>query len=95
MKQYYVYILWSSRENFYVWVTLDLVKRVYQHKEKIIKWFTEKYNINKLLYYEIHNSIDEAIKREKLWKKRKREWKKNIITDMNPTWKDLYNEITT
>ena len=69
MKNYYVYILWSKSEKFYIWVTSDLIKRVYEHKNKLVRWFTEKYNIDRLLYYEIYNDIEESIKREKQLKK--------------------------
>lgn len=93
MKQYYVYILASNSEKFYIWVTSDLVKRVWEHKNKLVEWFTQKYNIDRLLYYEVHTDIYEAIKREKLIKRWKRDFKKNVILEMNPWWVDLYNSI--
>ncbi len=93
MKQYYVYIMASDKETLYIWITQDLIKRVYQHKEKQVEWFTKKYNCNKLVYYEIHNDVNEAIKREKQIKRWKREWKINLINEKNILWKDLYNDL--
>jgi putative endonuclease len=71
-------------------VTTNLIKRIYEHKEKMLDGFTKKYNIGLLVYYEIHFSIEEAIRREKLLKRWKREWKIKLIEDNNPDWKDLY-----
>ena len=70
-----------------------MVKRVYEHKHHIFKGFTEKYNIDKLAYYEIHQDINEAIRREKQLKAWKRSWKLELIEQNNPDWKDLYHEI--
>ena len=74
MKQYYIYILSSISEKLYIWVTSDLVKRTCEHKNKTFKWFTEKYNVDRLIYYEVFNNIEEAIKREKQFKKWKRQY---------------------
>ncbi len=93
MKQYYVYLLASTSERLYIGVTSDLITRVYEHKNKLIDWFTKKYNINKLVYYEVHQDIHEAIAKEKRMKKRLRQYKVNIITEFNPTWQDLYSQI--
>ena len=93
MKQYYVYILWSKSEKLYIWVISNLIKRIYEHKNKLVEWFTEKYNIDRLLYYEVYSDIEEAIKREKQLKKWKRDWKINLINNFNPAWKDLYKSI--
>ncbi len=93
MKQYYVYILASTSERLYIWVTSDLVRRIYEHKNKLVDWFTKKYNINKLVYYEVHQDINQAIKREKQMKKCIRQYKVNIITEFNPAWQDLYSQI--
>ena len=91
---YYTYILFNQRNGtLYVGVTADLVKRVYEHKHHIFKGFTEKYNIDKLAYYEIHQDINEAIRREKQLKAWKRSWKLELIEQNNPDWKDLYHEI--
>ncbi|MFH1678864.1 MAG: GIY-YIG nuclease family protein [Candidatus Omnitrophota bacterium] len=93
-KDYYVYILTNKRNGtLYTGVTSDLIKRVWEHKNKFEEGFTKKYNINKLVYYEIYNDPENAIKREKRLKKYKREWKLNLIEKENPEWKDLYKEI--
>ncbi len=73
----------------YIGVTNDLHRRVFEHKSKKIKGFTYKFNCNKLVYLEEFNHIEEAIKREKQLKNWKREWKNDLITKMNPEWKDL------
>lgn len=93
MKQYFVYILTNTGDKLYIWVTNDLARRVFEHKEKLTDWFTKKYNITRLVYYENYNDINEAIKREKQMKKWVRQYKLNIITDFNPSWKDLYGDI--
>ena len=71
----------------------DLVKRVYEHKHKIVEGFTSIYNLNILLYYEVFDHIEDAIKREKQLKKWNREWKINLIKTKNPEFKDLYSVI--
>ncbi|MCF7830859.1 GIY-YIG nuclease family protein [Candidatus Gracilibacteria bacterium] len=92
-RQYAVYIL-ASRKNgtLYTGVTGDLENRVFEHKEKLMEGFTKKYNVQRLVYYELHESPEHAIMREKQIKKWKRTWKLNIIEKDNPQWKDLYNE---
>ncbi|WP_139959267.1 GIY-YIG nuclease family protein [Flavicella sediminum] len=93
MKQFYVYILASKKEGvLYIGVTNDLERRVLEHKTKINKGFTSKYNIDKLMYFEIFSSIEAAILREKQMKKWKREWKVNRIVENNPSWEDLSKE---
>jgi len=93
-KQYYVYILTSKKNGtLYVGITNDLLKRVYQHKEKLIDGFTKKYNVNRLVYYEIFQDPGNAIKREKRIKFYKRKWKIGLIEESNPGWKDLYKEL--
>ena len=77
----------------YIGVTDNLIKRVYQHKNKMIDGFTSKYNINKLVYYEIFEDIEEAIKREKQIKGGSREKKIKLIESMNPNWNDLYQQL--
>ena len=77
----------------YTGFTNDLVRRVYEHKEKIIEGFTKKYNINKLVYYEIFSDARNAIIREKQIKAGSRKKKLDLINNMNPEWKDLYLEI--
>ena len=93
-KKGYVYILFSKRNGtLYVGVTSDLVKRVYEHKNKYVKCFTEKYNVDKLGYYEVFDNIELAIKREKQLKKYYRKQKLSLIESLNPEWQDLYYDI--
>ena len=95
MKIYYVYILASKRNGtLYIGTTSDLIRRVYEHKLKLIGGFTEKYNTDKLVYFEETNDVNVAITREKQLKKWNREWKIKLIEERNSSWKDLYNEIT-
>ena len=89
-RVYYVYILASP---LYVSVTGDLVRRVYQHREKLAKGFTEKYGVNRLVYYEAFGEIGAAIRREKQLKRWNRAWKVQLIEEKNPNWDDLYPAI--
>jgi putative endonuclease len=93
-KQFCVYIL-ASRKNgtLYIGVTSELAKRVWQHKNKQVDGFTKKYNVDKLVYYEIHENAESAIQREKQIKKWNRRWKLRIIEKANPAWRDLYEDI--
>ncbi|NEQ73505.1 MAG: GIY-YIG nuclease family protein [Okeania sp. SIO2C9] len=77
----------------YTGVTNDLIKRVYEHKSKLVEGFTKKYNINKLVYFEMYENPSEAIAREKQIKAGSRQKKVNLINSMNLEWKDLYLEI--
>jgi putative endonuclease len=90
----YVYLL-TNRGNtvIYTGVTNDLKKRVYAHKHKLAEGFTKKYNVTKLVYYEIFDTVEEAIAREKQIKAGSRAKKLALITSMNPKFKDLYDEI--
>ncbi len=93
-KQFYVYILASKRNGtLYIGVTSDLMQRVWNHKHKTVEGFTQKYDIDKLVYYEIHDDPDTAISREKQLKKWRRAWKIRLIEKMNPSWDDLYEHI--
>ena len=94
MKAYWVYIL-SSQQNgtLYVGITNDLVRRIYEHKQKLVKGFTKTYGITKLVYTEQFNDITEAIHREKCIKKWNRAWKMRLIEEHNHNWKDLYEDI--
>ena len=83
----------NKRGTLYVGVTSNLVQRVYQHKQKCIDGFTTRYNLNMLVYYELHNEIYEAISREKQIKKWNRSWKIELIENHNPEWNDLYDLI--
>jgi putative endonuclease len=94
MKEYYVYIMASTRNGtLYTGVTSDLVRRVWEHKSGEIKGFTSKYKVNQLVYYEMHGDITEAIKIEKNIQAWKRSWKLNLIEKNNPYWNDLYESI--
>lgn len=86
----------ASKKNgtLYVGVTSDLIKRVWEHKEGTGSDFTKKYNIKTLVYYEIIDYWENAVKREKNIKAWKRDWKINLIEENNKNWNDLYNEIT-
>jgi putative endonuclease len=93
-KIFFVYIL-ASGENgtLYIGVTSDLPKRVYEHKNKIFEGFTKKYNVDRLVYFEKHESAESAISREKNLKAWKRSWKLDLIYKFNPHWEDLYEKI--
>ncbi|MDH5201767.1 MAG: GIY-YIG nuclease family protein [Nitrospirota bacterium] len=94
MKKFYVYILCSKRNGtLYTGVTSDLDKRVYEHKNNLVKGFTQKYKVHCLAWYEIHESAESAIKKEKQIKKWKRAWKLKLIKKSNPRWDDLYERI--
>ena len=93
-QNYFVYILTNKNNNvLYTGVTNNLLRRIYEHKEKLIDGFTKKYNCSKLVWYEIYNDSYSAISREKQIKAGSRERKLRLINSMNPEWKDLYNEI--
>ncbi len=94
MKQYYTYILTNKLNSvLYTGITEDLVKRVYQHKNKLVEGFTKKYNVNKLVYFEIFNDPLNAIKREKAIKNLLRKKKIELIKNKNAGFNDLYSEI--
>lgn len=89
-KQYYVYILTNYTNNvFYTGVTNNLIKRIWEHKQKFVDGFTKKYNIWKLVYYEIFENIETAILREKQIKNWRREKKLMLIKKVNPEFKEL------
>ncbi|MFC2157090.1 GIY-YIG nuclease family protein [Acidobacteriota bacterium] len=94
MKYFYVYILCNKQNGtLYTGVTSDIVRRVYEHKHVLIDGFTKIYNVHHLVWYEIHESAECAIIREKQIKKWKRVWKLNLIEEGNPGWIDLYESI--
>ena len=94
MKQGYVYILFNKRNGtLYTGVTSDIVKRVYEHKNKLVDGFSKKYEIDKLGYYEIYDDIKQAIEREKQIKGGSRKKKLDLIEKINPDWEDLYFKI--
>jgi putative endonuclease len=87
---YYVYLLTNwNKKVMYIGVTNNLIRRIYEHKNKQVKGFTEKYNINKLVYFEETNDIRAALEREKEIKKWRREKKNELVEKMNPEWRDL------
>ncbi len=89
-KKYYVYLLtnWNNKV-MYIGVTSDMAKRIYEHKKKLVKGFTEKYNINKLVYFEETTDVMTALQREKEIKKWRREKKNQLVNQVNLAWKDL------
>jgi len=90
MKNYYVYILTNKRNGtLYTGITNNLIRRVYEHKSRLIEGFTKKYSINKLIYFESTTDVNDSILREKRLKKWKREWKIDLIEKSNPDWRDL------
>jgi putative endonuclease len=94
MKKYYVYILAKTyNSTFYVGITSDLTKRIWEHKNEIADSFTKKHDIKTLVYYEVFDDPENAIRREKRLKKWSRAWKIKTIEKMNPQWKDLYDDI--
>lgn len=91
----YVYILTNEYNKvFYIGVTSNLVKRIWEHKSKVVEGFSKQYNLKKLVYYEIADNIESAIEREKQLKRWHRQWKINLIKDFNPSFEDLYDKIT-
>lgn len=93
-KQYYVYIMTNVGNTvLYVGVTNDLIRRIYEHKEKLVNGFTKKYNIVKLVYYEVFEDIENAILREKQIKAGSRPKKVQLVNGMNNEWCDLYDEL--
>lgn len=95
MEKYsYVYILTNKKYgSLYIGVTSDLIKRIWEHKQKLVDGFTKKYNCTQLVYYEQNLCIYEAIKREKRLKKYLRAWKIELIESINLNWNDLYQDI--
>ena len=94
MKQPAVYILASQRNGtLYIGVTSDLVQRIWQHKNDVVEGFTKKYGVHLLVYYELHDDMENAILREKRLKKWNRDWKLRLIEEKNPDWNDLYPSI--
>lgn len=93
-KNYFVYILTNKyNTTLYIGVTNDLPRRLQEHKSKLIDGFTKKYNLNKLVYFEMTASIEDALNREKQLKNWKSQWKIDLIKTINPEFKDLSEEI--
>ncbi|KAA3635160.1 MAG: GIY-YIG nuclease family protein [Calditrichaeota bacterium] len=94
LKTYFIYILASKKNGtLYIGVTNDLKRRVYEHKNNLVKGFTTEYNVDKLVYYEMTENISVAIAREKQLKKWKRSYKLALIEKNNPMWEDLYTSL--
>ena len=94
MKQPCVYILASKKNGtLYAGVTSDLVKRVWQHKNNLVDGFTKDYQVHLLVWYELHETMESAITREKNIKAWKRLWKLRLIEETNPDWNDLFDQI--
>ncbi|QQS37699.1 MAG: GIY-YIG nuclease family protein [Ignavibacteriales bacterium] len=92
MKSYYLYILTNKNNTvLYAGMTNSLNRRIWEHKSKLIDGFTKRYNVDKLVYYEIFNNPSDAIKREKQLKAGSRKKKIELINNFNPEWKDLYS----
>jgi len=93
-RQPAVYILASKRNGtLYVGVTSDVIKRVWEHKNNVVKGFTERYSVHQLVWYELHETMESAIRKEKMLKNWKRVWKLELIERSNPNWQDLYETI--
>lgn len=85
----------ASERNWTVYIgsSSDLVKRVWQHKNGYFEWFSKDYGTKSLVYFEVHDSMENAFTRERQMKEWKRNWKKDLIEKENPEWKDLYDDI--
>jgi len=93
-KNPFVYILASARNGtLYVGVTSDLLKRVWEHKNDIVEGFTKRYAVHRLVWFERHETMENAISREKTIKEWKRKWKLELIEKQNPDWVDLYDRL--
>jgi len=94
VMSHYVYILASRKDGaIYIGVTNDIIRRIYEHRTKAVPGFTSKYNITRLVWFEIYDDPISAISREKELKKWKRSWKVQLIETNNPQWDDLYDSI--
>ena len=92
---YWVYIMSNQpRATLYVGVTNDLVRRTYQHREGLVRGFTQRYGLKMLVHFELYDSPELAIQREKNIKHWPRQWKLNLVNESNPQWRDLYSDIT-
>ncbi|MFL6815803.1 MAG: GIY-YIG nuclease family protein [Bradyrhizobium sp.] len=91
---YYIYIIASRKDGaIYIGVTNGIIRRIYEHRTKVTRGFTWKYNITRLVWFEIYEDPISAISREKELKKWKRAWKIELIEAQNPEWNDLYVSI--
>jgi putative endonuclease len=93
-RQYFVYILANHRYGtLYVGITSDLVRRVWEHRSDLVPGFSREHGLHRLVWYEVHATAYEAITREKRIKKWHRDWKVNLVPEVNPMWDDLYEGI--
>jgi putative endonuclease len=93
-KQPAVYILANKRNGtLYIGVTSNLVQRLWQHRNGLVEGFTKKYVVHRLVYFELHDEMEQAIRREKQLKKWNRKWKLRLIEEKNPGWNDLWEQI--
>jgi putative endonuclease len=93
-RQFYVYIITNKPYGtLYVGVTNDVIRRVWEHKNDVVPGFTREHGLHRLVWYEVHGDVCEAITREIRIKKWHRDWKVNLIQAMNPRWEDLYDSI--
>ena len=93
-KKGYIYIITNKNNTtLYIGVTSNLRKRIWEHKNKVVEGFSKKYNLDKLVYFEVSDSIESAIIREKYLKGKARQYKVNLIEKNNKEWQDLYNDV--
>ena len=93
MKSYFIYILSSKNKVLYIGMTENLSRRIFEHKQRLTDGFTKRYNVDKLVYFEVLPDLKSAVKREKQLKNWHRQWKIHLIESKNKSWKDLYPEI--
>ena len=95
VSKMYLFYFFARKRNgtLYIGITSNLIKRVWEHKNDVSEGFTKKYKVHTLVYFESTSDINSAIKREKQLKKWRRKWKLKLIEKMNPTWKELYEEL--
>jgi putative endonuclease len=94
MKRPCVYILASKRNGtLYIGVASDVIRRIWEHRAGVVDGFSNRYNVHRLVYIEFHETMADAIAREKHRKKWRRTWKINLIEQTNEEWRDLYNEL--
>ncbi len=94
MKQYCIYILASRKHGtLYIGVTGDLARRIWEHRNDVADGFTKRYQVHRLVYFEVFDAPEQAIQREKSLKKWPRDWKINLIERENPDWADLYGAL--
>ena len=94
LKTYWIYIMSNGHRGvLYVGMTSDIAGRATEHREATIKGFTQKYRVDRLVYFEAHIDAELAVKRERLMKRWRRDWKVQLVEKTNPTWRDLYDEV--